>query len=441
VLDLIGSWLISVWPYSQEIQPLRTSALSGWVEATDPKVLTQPQFALDEGAIAAVNAHLEALQVKGLPAERQGVWVQSGRTVLATHMGTEPLPAASLTKIATTLVALDTWGTEHQFTTLISYTGTLKEGVLQGDLIVQGGGDPFFVWEEAIALSNALNQAGVESVTGDLVIVGSFAMNFKDNPLIAGRLLQQAMHAPLWSTAAEAQFAQMPPDTLRPQLPIQGTVRTVEPAVLETQTTTPLLQHKSLPLVEMLKQMNIYSNNFIADALADLLGGGGAIAQQVASMTQVPIEEIQLINGSGLGADNRLSARAVCAMLMVTHDMLSDSGWTVSDVLPVAGIDTGTIEGRLLPQATAVKTGTLSVVSTLAGAMPTVDKEVVWFAILNWGSDLDGLRDQQDRLLWDWISLWSLADEGIDAIARRPLVSGETVQLGEPDRNSILLEF
>lgn len=440
MLDLVGSWLISLWPYSQEPQPLRVSSLSVWVQTTDPGVLTQPQFMPDDGAVTAVNAHIAALQEQGLPAERQGVWVQSGRTVLAHHMGTEPLPAASLTKIATTLAALDTWGTDHQFTTLVSYTGTLESGVIQGDLIVQGGEDPFFVWEEAIALANTLNQAGVESVTGDLVIVGPFAMNFKNNPLTAGRLLQQGMHSPLWSSEAEAQFAEMPPDTPRPQLPIQGTVRILEPAALDAQVTTPLIQHQSISLVEMLKQMNIYSNNFIADALAESLGGGEALAQKVATLTQVPIEEIQLVNGSGLGADNQLSARAVCALLMATQALLMDSGWTISDVLPVAGIDTGTIKGRYLPKATAVKTGTLSVVSSLAGAMPTVDQEVVWFAIINWGSDLDGLRDQQDRLLWDWSALWSSPGETSGAIARRPLLSGDAVQLGAPDRNSVLIE-
>ncbi|MGB3495792.1 MAG: D-alanyl-D-alanine carboxypeptidase [Elainellaceae cyanobacterium] len=441
MLDLISSWLISIWPYSQDLQRLRLSSLPGWIETTDPQTLTRPQFVPDAGAIAAVEAHLKALEDQGLPAERQSVWVQSGRTVLAEHLGNEPLPAASLTKIATTLAALDTWGVDHQFSTLVSYTGTLENGVIQGDLIVQGGGDPFFVWEEAIALANALNQAGVEAVAGNLVIVGPFAMNFKDNPLTAGRLLQQGLSAPLWPAEAETQFATLPPETPRPQLPIQGTVQTVDSAALEALGTTPLIQHQSLPLVEILKQMNIYSNNFIADSLAESLGGGEAVAEKVAAIAQIPSEEIQLVNGSGLGADNRLSAHAVCALLMATHALLLDSNWTISDVLPVAGIDTGTIKGRALPRATAVKTGTLSVVSTLAGAMPTVEQDVVWFAILNWGSDLDGLRDQQDRLLWDWVSLWSSAKDDTGGIARRPLMSEDSAPLGAPDRNDILLEF
>lgn len=449
MLDLIGSWLVSIWPYSQDPQPLKTSSLSAWVQATDLNALTQPQFVLDAGAIASVKTHLDALRESGLPIERQSVWAQSGRTVLANHMGTQPLPVASLTKLATTLVALERWGVDHQFTTLISHTGTIEDGILKGDLIVQGGRDPLFVWEEAIALGNALNRTGIQSVAGDLIIAGPFAMNFKDDPSTAGRLLQQGMHAPLWPAEAEAQFAKLPPYTSRPQLPIQGTVRVLDSGTLEALDKTPLIQHQSIPLVDMLKQMNIYSNNFIADSLAESLGGSASIAQRAAAIAHVPAAEIQLINGSGLGAENQMSARAVCAILMKTQALLADAGRTVSDVLPVAGVDSGTIGGRQLPHAAAVKTGTLSVVSTLAGAMPTVEQDRVWFAILNWGSDLDDLRHQQDRLLNDWSSLWSSADVAVSIEADQTTnvtrsgrsddeQSDDLTRLGAPGRNQIL---
>ena len=84
--------------------------------------------------------------------ENQGVWIQSGPMLMANHQGTTPLPAASLTKIATSLVALKTWGPDYQFDTLVSVTGPVVNGVLQGDLVITGGGDPMFVWQEGIAL-------------------------------------------------------------------------------------------------------------------------------------------------------------------------------------------------------------------------------------------------------------------------------------------------
>jgi D-alanyl-D-alanine carboxypeptidase/D-alanyl-D-alanine-endopeptidase (penicillin-binding protein 4) len=56
-----------------------------------------------------------------------------------------------LTKIATSLAALKTWGPSYQFETLISATGPVQNGVLQGDLVIKAVAIRF-VWEEAIAL-------------------------------------------------------------------------------------------------------------------------------------------------------------------------------------------------------------------------------------------------------------------------------------------------
>jgi len=67
---------------------------------------------------------------------------------MANHQGTVPLPAASLTKIVTSLAALKTWGPAHQFGLV---QPACKRWSVAGDLIIQGSGDPFFVWEEAIA--------------------------------------------------------------------------------------------------------------------------------------------------------------------------------------------------------------------------------------------------------------------------------------------------
>ena len=59
------------------------------------------------------------------------------------------MPAASLSKVAVTLAALETLGAEYQFVTQIGTNGSIQNGILQGDLIVEGSYDPFFVWEEA----------------------------------------------------------------------------------------------------------------------------------------------------------------------------------------------------------------------------------------------------------------------------------------------------
>jgi serine-type D-Ala-D-Ala carboxypeptidase/endopeptidase (penicillin-binding protein 4) len=121
-------------------------------------------------------------------------------------------------------------------------------------------------------------------------------------------------------------------------------------------------------------------------------------------------DEIQLTNGSGLGAENQISPRAVCAMLRAIQDILRLERMTVADVFPVAGYDTGTIRRRQLPFMSVVKTGTLRNVSSLAGVILTRAHGPVWFAIVNRGGNLNGFRLQQEVLLQRLIESWELAE-------------------------------
>ncbi|HBB35953.1 MAG TPA: hypothetical protein DC064_30295 [Cyanobacteria bacterium UBA9273] len=130
------------------------------LEKVQPLVWQQmPLFTLpksDPLAVAVRDEYLKAWETKGAAEVNQGIWMQSDMAVLADHQGTVPLPAASLTKIATTLAALNKWGPDHLFETLVSATGPIENGVLKGDLVISGSGDPLFVWEEAIAVNFSL---------------------------------------------------------------------------------------------------------------------------------------------------------------------------------------------------------------------------------------------------------------------------------------------
>uniref|UniRef100_A0ACD5GWR3 Uncharacterized protein n=1 Tax=Desertifilum tharense IPPAS B-1220 TaxID=1781255 RepID=A0ACD5GWR3_9CYAN len=72
------------------------------------------------------------------------------------------------------------------------------------------------------------------------------------------------------------------------------------------------------------------------------------------------------------------------------------------------GRDKGTAEDRQVSVPTAIKTGTLWDVSALAGVLPTRDRGLVWFAIINRGGDIENFREQQDRLLNQLIHQWGL---------------------------------
>ena len=386
----------------------------------------------DPVAAKIVQDYVKTAQARGLAVNEQGIWLQSGMFLLASHQGQASLPAASLTKIATSLAALDTWGPSHQFETLFSATGPVEKGVLQGDLVVQGEGDPMFVSEEAIAVGNALNQLGIRQVTGDLIITGSFLMNFEEDRVKSGNLLKQALNSPEWSADIVAQYAHLRPGTPKPQVMIAGQVRSAP--VLPAQL---LLRHQSLPLWNVIKRMNVYSNNVMSEQLAQLMGGTQATAQKAARLASIAVDEVQLANGSGLGVENRISPHAVTAMFAAIQRYASQHNLTVADLFPISGLDQGTIIDRSIPPAAVVKTGTLNDVSALAGVLPTRDRGLVLFTIINRGTDLDGLRASQDILLRQLQQSWGTPTQRLAEITPMAQAPQELMTLGAMSRNQV----
>lgn len=431
MLDLIAG-LFSIFSDStHKIEPLKTTDWSPWLDISWVQSLSAPSP--DPTAQLAVQQHLETLGSQGLSSSGQSVWMQTGNQVLADHQGSIALPAASLTKVATTFAALTTWGPKHQFETVFSTTAPVQAGVVQGDLVVEGNGDPFFVWEEAIAVGNALNQAGIRKVTGNLIITGNFAMNFDTNPLSSANALKQALDSNTWSGEVETQYQSLPNGTKRPQVLIQGDIQLGG----NVQTAMPVIRHKSMFLVDLVKAMNVYSNNFMAQMLADSMGGAAAVSQKVIELTKLPPEEIQLSNGSGLGTENRMSGRAVTAILIATQRYLQAQQMTIGDVYPIIGQDGGTLKGRQTPPGTVVKTGTLDEVSALAGVMPTRDRGLVWFSIINLGAgEISNFHAKQDLLLNQVHQAWG--DASLPTIEPTAHTRNGLNRLGAALRNQLV---
>jgi D-alanyl-D-alanine carboxypeptidase/D-alanyl-D-alanine-endopeptidase (penicillin-binding protein 4) len=358
--------------------------------------LEQPKSPIND----QVQSYINRLATLGGSRETHGVWIQSGSRLLSSHQGTSALPSASVTKVATTLVALETFNPDHRFTTLIKYVGSIKNGVLQGDLIIQGGEDPFFVWEEAIAIGNFLTSKGIKRVSGNLVITGKFYMNFESSPRVAGDLFKQGLNSELWTGEAEAQYRTLLANTPRPKIKIDGEVKVLPKSPDGTQL---LIHHDSFPLAELLKKMNRYSNNLMADMFAESVGGATVVAQKSADLAGVPRNEVQLVNGSGLGEANRMSPRAAVGMFLAIARYLKPYNMTVADVFTVVGKDEGILDERKLPKLAVIKSGSLDSVSTLAGALPTQKQGIVWFAIFNSGGDLQLFRSEQELLLNNFV--------------------------------------
>lgn len=408
---------------------LRPTWESAWIRDT---------IASDPAANAIVSGYLSGLSASGYLTDEQGVWVSSGIYPVAQHRGNVLSPAASLTKIATTLAALSTWGPNHRFNTLIGFRGELVDGVVNGDLIVEGGGDPLFVWEEAIALGNSLQQMGIRGVTGDLIVAGNFMMNFEPDPGKSGLLLKQALNEADWDYEAEEAYQNFPPGLPKPAIAIAGQVKR-DANSWRNRADGWILQHSSLPLVAVLKAMNIYSNNVMAQQIADTLGGPSAVMSIVEASAGVSPNEIELVNGSGLGEENQMSPKAAVAMFRQIQDELRPSNYTISDIFPIAGADGGTVQGRSLPNNAVVKTGTLAVVSALAGALPTKEKGIVWFSLLNYGSGLDNLRDRQDRVLSALEQQWGRADSIPPELRTSVRIGEAPYQFGDSRRNQQIL--
>ncbi|MBK1990961.1 D-alanyl-D-alanine carboxypeptidase [Sphaerospermopsis aphanizomenoides BCCUSP55] len=437
MLELLGSGLVSLWldMAGVKIQPLNALDALAWQSSPGFVIAPDPNPA---GAMT-VQEYLKDLMTSKLVDQnlikQQGIWLQSGPMLMANHQGTIPLPAASLTKVATSLTAFKTLGPNHQFETLVSATGPIVNGVVNGDLVITGSGDPMFVGEEAIALGNALNKIGIKQVKGNLVIVGNFAMNFQRQPLLAGQLLKQALDYKSWNRSVTYQYSIMPKGTPKPQVVIKGTVKV---AAQPNPKQTILVRHLSLPLKELIKEMNVYSNNDIAEMLAESVGGANMVKATAANLANVPQSEIQLINGSGLGRENRISPRAVCAMFMALQREASVHNLTLADLFPMSGLDhRGTLHSRHLPMATVMKTGTLSDVSALAGVVPTRDRGLVWFAIINRGYNVSSFRTEQDKLLQHLVKQLQVSASVPTALTPHS-PKNSIPKLGLPSRNEIL---
>ena len=116
----------------------------------------------------------EALERHRLPAESLSVWVQDAAAPdaapLVGHRPDVPRNPASTIKILTTLAALEELGPDYEWETRAYVTGPVREGRLDGDLVLVGSGDPYLVVERLWRLLAAVRARGLETVAGRLVI-------------------------------------------------------------------------------------------------------------------------------------------------------------------------------------------------------------------------------------------------------------------------------
>ncbi len=135
-------------------------------------------------ASALPNPLAAALRASGLPASSIAVLVQD---VTASHPliafnAEHAMLAASVIKVVTTYAGLELLGPAYSWATEVHASGPVREGVLEGDLIIRGLGDPKITLESFWLLLRAVRERGVREIRGDLILDRSYFVTGDTDP-------------------------------------------------------------------------------------------------------------------------------------------------------------------------------------------------------------------------------------------------------------------
>ncbi len=341
----------------------------------------------------------------------QGVLIETlDGQVISSQSENEQFNPASNLKLATALIALRTFGPQHRFATGVWIDGTLdkENGVLSGSLYISGR-DPSFHYEHGVLLARELNKLGIKQVTGDLIVAPGFTMNFSSSAQRSGESLYDTLDSTL--RYAEAVRAWNYERTLLNDRASLETVPSVAVlGVVEVAPVAPsaklLLTQRSSKLVDILKVLLCYSNNFMAARIGEALGGPEAVRQQLITKLGLTQDDLKIATLSGLGV-NRVSPRSMMKIYRALLAELKKHKLSPTAIMPVAGIDPGTLEDRFNGLAwrgsVIAKTGTLLRTdggsSSLVGQMKAANGEVLLFVIMNQRGSVSRFRENQDYLV------------------------------------------
>jgi D-alanyl-D-alanine carboxypeptidase/D-alanyl-D-alanine-endopeptidase (penicillin-binding protein 4) len=360
-----------------------------------------------------------------------GAWVRNatdGRTLFHWRAGS-PRVLASNVKIFTTSAALDRFGEDGAFDTVVLARETVDEsGVLRGDLYVRGGGDPAFGSDSFVRrsygfgatveqLAAAVSAAGVTRVTGRVVGDESRFDSLRGGPdsgygtsVWVGPLSALGFNRGL-AREAGSSFQVNPPAfaaaRLDEALSELGVSVRGSPRAGQAPADAELLGSVGSPSMARLVQItNTRSDNYFAEILLKNLGrevtGSGttaAGARAARAFAHRVGARPRLVDGSGLSRANAASPRHVGTLLNRLRGRPEFESFHRS--LPVAG-RTGTLVDRMRRGAARgrchAKTGTLIGVSALSGYCDSRGGDTYVFSFLMNGVNVYGARRLQDRM-------------------------------------------
>ena len=377
------------WPRTDtgEPAPISEAAMSALVVER----LRQAGIAEEDFGLAVVPLGLNGAEAVAAAGEVAAGARFGGTPLLkVAHQSGRPFNPASTMKLVTTYAALSMLGPDYRWTTRFYTTGPIRNGVLQGDLVMQGGGDPHLVIEDLHALMADLRAQGLTTIRGNLVIDDSrFAVGPAygsatpaGRPQVAVNGTQVRACGPLQFYAAMLDHQQFVHGIFKAAWKNMGGQflgRTrIEPGAAKR--ARPLYAwQSSLDLGEVVHQINKFSNNVMTRMLLLEMAaakGQGALAPEVAGQwlhgwyrsQGMPMASLTMENGSGLSRQARISAGDM-VVLLARAAQSPQARW-FEQSLPVVGID-GTMKTRLRLDPVAgqaqIKTGTLQEVRAIAG--------------------------------------------------------------------------
>lgn len=385
---------------------LATLSLAGTASGTRPG---------DAGLTATLGS---ALAEPGISPRRTGALVvdlRTGATVFQ-HNADRALAPASAEKLAVSFAALRVLGPAYRFHTQIVGDGSRSGRVWNGNVYLVGGGDPTLTRADLDVLARRVRASGIRRVTGSVLgdetrfDTQRAAPGWKDgflgfeSPPVSGLVVVDAdRHGPNGSAAAAARALAVALE--RAGVAVGGmpsTGRVPAGGVVLTSL-------RSEPLAAIARRMNRDSDNFVAEMMLKELGtmiaargsfaAGAEVTRRALVDAGVPVAGVRIVDGSGLSRLDRLTARALVAILRAgVADPAIRQPFV--DSLAVAGVS-GTMKRRLAMKSTKgrvrAKTGTTSQACTLAGF---VGRRYA-FAILQTGSPVPygRARAAQDRFV------------------------------------------
>jgi D-alanyl-D-alanine carboxypeptidase/D-alanyl-D-alanine-endopeptidase (penicillin-binding protein 4) len=310
-----------------------------------------------------------------------GAWIAdaaSGQPLFASLADTRRTPA-SVEKLLTTGAAFEFLGPDSRLETVVRSDGVLGEdGVLAGNLYLQGAGDPSFDAHDLALLASRVHKAGVETVDGAVYGDDTY---FNSPTTVAERL--------------------------RRQLDARGVFVEQKARRGGTPSASTTVASVSSPLLSALvRHTNQISDNYYAEMLLKGLGvhfdGIGSTASGANAVRrfeeQIGVSSI-VQDGSGLSKRNAISPHQVGRLLLSARQRPWFDPFYRS--LPLAG-RTGTLRDRMRRTAAGghcrAKTGTLRGVSGLAGYCRSRSGRAFVFALLMNGVNVYRARAAQDRI-------------------------------------------